>query len=188
MNSRNNILKNYTILESNQNLCFLYMTSDSHGFYLQAPIEKIEDDLRSYEFSCFQLTKKSTTWSTEKIFNFKIPSKYITGTNRLYESLEPFLPNYTNSDFVYFVNFQLDAFELYRFVVSSKTIENVSHEILQKKSYQKIFAPYGRGTKIFYGFILQENVQTKKMLSSIFETDKEDVYFELPFLNEKYNS
>jgi len=171
-------ISNITVLipESYQQLCFLHMISDQEGFYLQAPHKKIEDDDSCYEFSCHYLKKNESKWETEKIFTLQIPAKYITGSSRLYESLEPFLPNYTHKGIIYFTswNSHLTEFELYKFDISNKNLEKISEQILHRNNNQQIFSPYVYENKICCGFI----VKNQKSIQGLFEAD--DVYIELP--------
>ncbi len=100
------LLDHQIILQSSsQQLCFLRMISEHEGFYLQAPTKKKNKNNDSLEFSCHHLIKHNdTTWVTEQLFTFQIPAKYLIGSTRLYESLEPFLPNYNCTNMVYFVS------------------------------------------------------------------------------------
>ena len=173
---------NLTIIkESSAQLCFLRMVDQQEGFYLQAPTQKLNDDNDCYEFSCWHLKHDENQWLTEKLFSFKIPARYVTGSARLYESLEPFLPNYTCNDHIYFVSWsnESNGFELQKFHIPEKTVEKVSDQLLHRNSNQQFFAPYIHEDKIFCGLILND----KRFMQNIFEAG--DVCFELPFLNEK---
>ena len=167
--------------ESYQQLCFLHMISDREGFYLQAPHKKIEDDNLCYEFSCHHLKQNEDQWENEKLFSIQIPSKYVTGSSRLYESLEPFLPNYTHEGIVYFTswNYESTEFELYKFDISNKNLEKISEQFLYKNNNQQIFSPYLHGNKICCGFIIKD----QKSIQNLFDAD--DVYLELPYFDTK---
>ena len=165
-----------------QQACYLKMMSKSEGFYIQAPTHKVDVAQDSYEFSCHHIFKNNDElWGSDKLFTFKIPSKYVTGVDRLYESFAPFLPNYSNDQHVYFCDWN-DAtkqFQLRGYDIATKNIEIMSHEQLYKNNGTKIFAPYLHNEKIYCGIILEEN----RAAQNIFESD--DVNFTLPCFNTK---
>lgn len=167
--------------ESAQQLCFLRMISEAEGFYLQAPTKKNNTLHDSYDFSCYHLIKNNNDeWSTENIFTFQIPSKYLTGSTRLYESLEPFLPNYNCKNVVYFVTWQHEQnqFQLQKFDIGTKIIESVTTPNLYKNNNQQIFAPYIHHNTMHCGFILpNQERRSPGAILNIFEMD--DVQFEL---------
>jgi hypothetical protein len=170
-----------TIIQNpSQQLCFLRMLSEKEGFYLQAPTNKTHGNNDCYEFSCHHLIQQhDNNWITEKIFTFKIPAKYVTGSTRLYESLEPFLPNYNFTDAVYFVNWQqeIDQFQLQKYYIPTKNIENVFDPLVYRKNGKQIFAPYIHQGLMHCGFILQDQ-RNGESLQKIFEMD--DVCLKLP--------
>lgn len=170
----------HIIQASSQQLCFLRMISAKEGFYLQAPTSKNKYD-DTYKFSCHHIKKDDNEWQTEQLFTFNIPLKYVTGDARLYESLEPFLPNYNSSGFVYFVNWHKKAeqFTLCKFNVLDKTVTFVDQDSLYRNDNQQIFAPYIYKDSIFCGIIAKNN----RTMQNVFEAD--DVQFELPYFSEK---
>ncbi|MDP3788008.1 MAG: hypothetical protein Q8Q60_01660 [Candidatus Chromulinivorax sp.] len=165
-----------------QQLCFLRMISEREGFYLQAPIKKKNKNNDCFEFICHHLMQQNDNqWITEKLFTFQIPSKYLIGSTRLYESLEPFLPNYNNENMVYFVNWEQEAdqFQLCTYNIATKNIESACNELLRyRKNGQQIFAPYIHKDFMHCGFILH-NQRNSESLQHIFEMD--DVEFSLPY-------
>lgn len=170
-----------TIIQtSSDQLCFLRMISMEEGFYLQAPSSKSKND-DNYKFSCYHLKKDNNEWKTEQLFTFKIPLKYVTGVARLYESLEPFLPNYNSKGFVYFVNWHKKAeqFKLCKFDILEKTVKFVDQESLYRNDNRQIFAPYIYKDTIFCGIIAKDN----RTIQNIFEAD--DVQLQLPYFSEK---
>ena len=173
--------------ESAQQLCFLRMISEHEGFYLQAPTKKNNTNHDSYEFSCYHLIKNNNDeWSTENIFKFQIPSKYLTGLTRLYESLEPFLPNYNCKNSVYFVTWhhEQNQFQLQKFDIGTKIIENIDTPSLHKNINQQIFAPYIHHNTMHCGFILPDQERrSPETILNIFEMD--DVQFELSYFEIK---
>ncbi len=170
------------IQEPDQQLCFLHMIDELEGFYIQAPTYKIESNQDCYEFSCHHiLNKNNNEWVSNKLFTFKIPSRYITGSDRLYESIEPFLPNYTNSKNVYFCDWhnQLEQFQLYTYNIETKNLENITEEKKNKNLNRHIFAPYSYKNTIYCGIILNEY----KLTQNIFE--QENDLFQLPLFKTK---
>lgn len=145
---------------SNKPLCFLKMVSAKEGFYLQAPqFKKSNHEL--YDFSCCRVWQKDTTsWQSDELFSFSIPAKYIHGPERLYESIEPFLPNYTVQDFIYYVDFNETEhrFELLEFQISTTTTKNLTDDFMKKNCLhqQKIFAPKFINGKIYCGIIIEQ--------------------------------
>lgn len=164
-------------------LCFLHMMNEREGFYIQAPTKKIKNGQDCYEFACFYLIKNKN-WITKKLFSYKIPSKYLMGSSRLHESLEPFLPNYNAQNNIYFVNWQqeLQKFELYTYNIVSESIEKMSDQFLHRNNNQQIFAPYIHGDKIYCGFIIPDRLDIKSAPIN-FITDEQ--HLELPFFSNK---
>lgn len=158
---RNEMQPETIIVEiSNKPLCFLKMLSDQEGFYLQAPQIK-KNDSEVYAFSCHHVVQGvDSTWRSDELFNFGIPVKYVHGPDRLYESMEPFLPNYTVQDFVYYVDFNEteNRFELLEFHIVTKTTKNLTHDFMKKNHlhHQKIFAPQIFNEKIYCGIIIEQ--------------------------------
>lgn len=152
---------------SNKPLCFLKMICDQEGFCLQAPQLKKNHD-KVYNFSCHHLIQKAdNTWQLDELFNFGIPVKYVHGPDRLYESIERFLPNYTVQGFVYYVDFNEteNRFELLEFNVATKTTKKLTHDFMKKNclQQQKIFAPQIFDEKIYCGIIIE---QTKNSIDT----------------------
>ncbi len=170
------------IQDTLQQGCYLKMVNESQGFYMQAPTHKIEDAKGCYDFSCHHILKNNDhLWRSERLFTFKVPAKYVTGANRLYESIEPFLPNYLESQYVYFCDWSdlVEQFELYRYNIATKNIEIMGNQEIYKNKGTKIFAPYLHKNKIHCGIILEEN----RTPQNIFESD--NLNFELPCFNTK---
>lgn len=157
------------------NICFLKMINHKQGFFLQAPTSKASYN-KEYRFDCYHLSfENNVKWVYEKIFEFTIPTKYITGPDRMYESVEPFLPNYTNNS-IYFVDWQnqLDTFDLVKFDLTTKNKKSIDKDTFYKN--QKIFSPYAYQNKIYCGLILPEGNPIENHFLK-----KENPYFQLPF-------
>ena len=146
--------------ETNRPLCFLHMLSDVQGFYLQAPEFKQLSDNDSYEFACYHLVKIDDQWMSEQLFVFNVPLKYIHGSTRLYESIEPFLPNYSVENYVYYSTYNKDTnlFELLSIDISSKTTKNYNDDCMKKNgaNNSQLFAPHIFNSKIYCGKIFQD--------------------------------
>ena len=182
-NFENNTSASTTLIQDlAQQPCFLKMINELEGFYIQAPTHKSNSIQDCYEFSCHHIFKQSdASWSSDKLFTFQIPSKYIIGSDRLYESIEPFLPNYARSGYVYYGNWDhgLEQFELHAFDIAMKNTEIISNVQVYKNKGTNFFAPYLYQEKIFCGMILDE----KRSNQNIFDDD--DMDFELPFFSTK---
>lgn len=128
-------------------LCFLKMVSDSQGFYLHAPTLRHNDSHGMYIFSCHHLTKTNDGWKTEELFKFALPLKYLQGPDRLYESIEPFLPNYTMKDYIYYIDFDIDtnSCKIMNFYIPEKKVIDLTLNLHTKNHDNKsvkLFAPY----------------------------------------------
>lgn len=170
------------IKKSCQQLCFLNMKSEHEGFYLQAPTKKVQGlQQNCYEFACYHLTQNhEKQWMTTKLFTFKIPAKYIIGAARLYESLEPFLPNYCKNEYVYFMNWheELQQFEMQELHIPTMTVKIMNDQNVYRNINEQFFAPYISNEKIYCGFIVQDQ-RNPNRFQNIFTT--ENVQFDLPY-------
>lgn len=167
------------ILQHVQQGCFLHMISETEGFYVQAPTKKGKDSA-CYQFNCHHIKKYATNWKNERIFGFDIPSHYITGSTKLYESLEPFLPNFQMQETIYFTtwNHESEQFEIWNYNLAAKTLTFMNEQILYRKDNQQFFAPYIHDGVMHCGLIItnQRNIDS---LQYIFEMN--NVEFELPY-------
>lgn len=161
-------------------LCFLKMVSNQEGFYLQAPEFKSNHQNELYEFSCHHLVENAHEWTSQELCKFTIPLKYIHGIDRLYELIEPFLPNYTVQDFIYYVSFNQEnsRFELFEFCISTKTVINITDNFITKNNMNaQLFAPYMYNSKIYCGIITDK---TKNI-----DFIQDNFIFNLPSMNTK---
>jgi len=175
-NSNKTFTETIVLPESSQPLCFLHMISESEGFYLQAPRSRQYQENDLYEFSCHHLIKIGSEWRSEKLFAFQIPLKYIHGSHRLYESIEPFLPKYGVENHVYFSSYNqnLESFEILNFDISTKKIAELPKMIVRNKNY-KTFTPYIYNAKMYRGIIFNDteiiDFSQKHLLKEIFLKD-----------------
>lgn len=138
-------------------LCFLKMISDQQGFYLQAPYLQDTHE-NQYTFSCYHLVLlKNRQWESQELFKFTIPIQYLKGPDRLYQSMELFLPNYMVDNYIYYVDFNTysNRFELLQYNILTKNIKNITDDFMKKNKFfhGKLFAPYISRNKIYCGTI-----------------------------------
>jgi len=166
INTHHNISQKL-IYESHEQLCYLFMLSETEGFYLQIPHHK--NGQLSYEFSCYHLNYINNAWESNKLFDFEILSDYVTGSSRLYESIEPFLPNYTCKDFIYYVSWSQsrNTFELYRYSILDDS-QSLVNEFIHRNNRQ-IFAPYINGNKLYCGFFTHNQISSRS-IQDVFES------------------
>ena len=105
------------------------------------------------------------------MFSFYIPLTYIHGSSRLYESIEPFLPNYTMENYIFYVSYNqtTHAFELLSFHIPTKTIEFIDDQFLYKNgenNYQ-LFSPYILNSKIYCGIIIKNQLPNDFLVNDI---------------------
>ncbi|MBP6869739.1 hypothetical protein KBC04_02570 [Candidatus Babeliales bacterium] len=171
---------------TDEQLCFLKIIDDQKGFFIKAPLAKTDNN-SVYLFSCYHLFCSEKKWVTKKLFDFKIPAQYITGLQRLYESIEPFLPNYTCKNLIYFVdwNNKSQQFDLSKFDILQDSTEIITNkqENLYRCESKKIFAPYIHKSKIHCGLILENERNFSQLFQKKFTT--ENVMFELITFDQK---
>ena len=173
---------------SGQAPCFLFMKSSNLGFLLK--ITQAENSLSDFfDFVCCRIFQSSQgTWSAAELFNFQLPKKLLVGSSseRLYESIYPFLPLYS-SEAIYFTTFNHESqtCQIARF-------DNVSGLIEQTNPYGPkslsldchLFAPYIVNNAMYCGISTSSKaIPTRALIlnnqtSSIFQC-------QLPRLNFK---
>ena len=153
-------IKDYaTLLKNNKPICFLNMISDHEGFFLEYSGFRLENET-TYNFSCYRMVDEGEEWKKSYLFTFKIPVENISGFSsaRLYESVEPFLPNYTCRDFVFFVDYSENAksFGLYKYHIPSKKTIVVNQPVHNKSGKNnQMFAPLIVNEKIHCGLMFK---------------------------------
>ena len=167
--------------ETHRPLCFLHMINNNQGFYLQAPEFKSLNEAELYEFSCYSLNKIDDQWISKQLFSFMIPLKYIHGSSRLYESIEPFLPNYGMNNYIYYSSYnkKSESFELLNYCISTKIIINCTDNFMHKNdaNNNQLFAPYIFNSKIYCGIIMQD---TKTL-----DFSQQNLVYKLPMIDTK---
>jgi hypothetical protein len=136
-------------------ICFLRMINATEGFYLQIPPKKNLQIDSCYEFDYQYLQKIDGQWISTKICTLQIPAKYITGKDRLYESIEPFLPQY-HASHIYFTSWNADTknFELLKYSLQHNSLQNIS--TAQSDNSQQLFSSYVCDHQIYCGLIIPE--------------------------------
>ncbi len=168
------------VFTTSQPISYLNMISDEEGFYLDYG-SICSDDLQNLlSFTCCRIFKDSTeAWSTEKLFEFKVPYLYVIGKEkeRLYESIAPLLPHYTNSQFIYYIDAHADGFfELKKYDKRNKNIETLK----SNETYSKIISPLRVGNILYAGFVIHE----KEMLDCMLDPNG-SMFLNLPELSIK---
>jgi len=183
-------IEDTTLVTSGDQLCFLEMINASKGFYLK--VVGNQSDENFYEFVCSSFENKNNKWESQDLFSFKIPLRYIHGPERLYESIQPFLPNYKHENHIYFVDYSTENIcaELYNYHIPTAKKIRLSNEVKSNhknniiKSTQFI-APYLHNEKIYFGLIMHENRQINFMDDTFVQKNN---HFELPFFQTKEKS
>jgi hypothetical protein len=138
-------------------ICYLTMLTHSEGFFIELPEVVSDQTPELYEFSCYHFIKKDDVWNKEFLFKFFIPSSYLIGSSRLYESMEMFLPNYICKDYVFFVShdLQTDQLLLHKLCITTKEEEVVFNERFRNYTNKTtLFAPYIINNNLYCGMIM----------------------------------
>lgn len=172
-----------TIIPATDNqIGFLSMLSGNQGFYVQ--IDQQASNHNTYQFAYHHITQEHNTWQDMQLFSFAIPAQYSTGADRLYESLEPFLPKYINNS-IYFSswNQQEQQFELYQYDLANQQVININHRCMHKHG-QQLFAPYACHNKIYCGFLVRsiQNNQEDEISNRSIQFYDEPVF--IPYIEE----
>lgn len=162
--------------QSQDPLCFLHMKTSKLGFVLKCNKESNEQFLN---FSCLSCKKISASWHTEELFTFDLPIQYIIGESpqRLYESINPFIPHYNQDDSIYFTSYdqKLGKCTLHKYDLNSKkTIDSSGH--ISNNDLGSM-SPLLFKDLVFHGYILPE-----KMTRNIIDTEQDSgvTYISLP--------
>lgn len=151
-----------TLLSHTRSLGFLHMQNEKIGFCLEFNQEEKLDD--KFKFSCCQIENIDSSWNLHKLFDFELPKKLLIDedSERLHESISPFLPVYT-SDKIYFIHYNqsTDQCDIFHYDLASKTIQQLytkSYKALQTTP-QHFFAPCIIENTIYCGisYISQQN-------------------------------
>ena len=142
-----------TLWKSDSSLCFLHMEDDNNGFVLEHNNQSNNTDL--FSLSCGSLTLIDNNWTMDKLFEFALPLKLLTGTDktRLYESIDPFLPSYSSS-WIYFVTYDqnLGRCKVLRYNKELKMTEEIENQKRSFEAFNYIFAPLVVDDNVYFGF------------------------------------
>ena len=162
-----------TLLTTSQSISYLNMISEDEGFYLD--YSSIHSDFSENPqelllFTCCRIFKDSKQeWHTEKMFEFKIPALYVIGKERerLYESIAPLLPNYTDAQCVYFIDANIEGdLELKKYNKHNKNIALIKSHEKNSSEYSKIISPLLVGKNMYTGFVIDERKICDHMIDS----------------------
>lgn len=155
------------ILNLPNTAAYLHMISQDLGFYLEYP-RSIDSEREGIEFVCHQIKKENGVWSDQAIFTFVIPCEYILGTEskRLYESVQPFLPNYTCRDLIVFVDEQDRGLRLKCYDVETRSISVFDYSVSRSQIDKSVFAPLVFDGKVFTGVICHDERSSASFVRS----------------------
>ncbi len=163
--------ENISILTNiDESACFLTMHDQNSGFFLKF-IQSENQNFDFFKFICCKITKQhKDSWVITDLFDFELPKNLLVGfgPERIYESIYPFLPVYTEKS-IYFVNFNklsetcqiarydhdsehIDVMDPY----SSRSISNNSH----------LFAPCIINNSVYCGISSPLNVSNRSLMLS----------------------
>lgn len=177
-------LVNYTTaIQANQPICFLHMISNEEGFYLEYSGFRASNS-ETYNFNCYHFYNQGESWEKKYLFQFKVPVDVISGNSnsRVYESLEPFLPNYTCKDLVYFVSFDTNrkSFGMYSYDVIEGKTSTVYKPMQKSLSQNEYFVPFKTQDKMFCGMIIKNMKSSDFLIQNILTGS---VTFDLPYFD-----
>lgn len=100
-------------------LAFLNMVSDREGFVISYPEKLLKKD-PSVPFDYYRVYRANDgKWEKNLLFSFTIPTSFLVGQDRLYESILPLLPYSCQSGIYYVDSSETSFLALYRFDLSS---------------------------------------------------------------------
>lgn len=145
------------LINHDKPLCFLHMEDAKTGFVLDCVEQELSAKLLS--FSCYAFQYVDMVWRLTKLFEFTIPSKFLVGTDedRMYETIAPFLPRYSQ-DWIYFVSYD-DLSEnctIQRYNRVSSFIEELTDTSRSVADLSHVFAPMIVKDTIYCGFTFSE--------------------------------
>jgi len=147
---KNPIIKPVIILQENA-IAFLHMSSPTEGYFMEHPrfVSRREPAL---QFNCYRIQYSHDSWNKELLFPCAIPMRYLidgSGT-RLYESILPFLPRYTEGAIFFMHGDQSDTTAIYCYNTRTKAISATSNTP-EKRDSISLFGPLDCNDQIFYG-------------------------------------
>ena len=155
----------------NSAIAFLKMISDSEGYFIEHPISVDRND-KTILMTCHRIIKNGEDWQNYELFNFYLPTYYLYNKNyRLYESILPFLPKYTNGKLVFCscIDEKNIKVDIYIYDLVKKYIDKKTNA----QESQMFFAPIVIGDKVFYGYSINS-----KNINASFEQDQ--AFLKLP--------
>jgi len=149
------------LLSTSQPISYLHMISACEGFYLDYSLINGCQPQDLLPFICCRIYKDhDENWLSERLFEFKIPSSYVIGKekSRLYESISPLLPKYSNEGFVYYVDATDEGFVgLKKYTIHDQAIQDLQLDNKDGCYYCKYIAPLVVGEKFYSGYVFDES-------------------------------
>lgn len=128
--------------------CFLHMVSATQGFLLTMQKSEL------YSFSCCEITIENDAATLRTLFTFSIPGHLIlgNGSQRLYESLYPFLPRYTQ-DYIYFTHYnEHNRCFVYQYNRHDQTTQSIPLQDSLLRENQQVFSPLIHSQGVLVGY------------------------------------
>lgn len=135
-------------------LCFLQMQDENTGFCLKFTMQNPTSQL--FSFACCKLEKRlDASWSLETLFDFQLPKNLLIGSEseKIYESIYPFLPIYTK-DCIFFVDLdqELKTCQILRYERKYGFIEKITQNSIRSLNINThFFAPCIVNDSIYTG-------------------------------------
>jgi hypothetical protein len=138
-------------------LCFLCMEDESSGFVVECLA--YEQSSEFLNFSCCALNCINDSWSLAKLFEFKIPSKFLIGTDedRVYETIAPFVPRYTQ-EWIYYVSYddESENCTIQRYNRALSSTEYLTDTSRSIAGLSHVFAPLIIKDMLYCGYLFSE--------------------------------
>ena len=159
-----------TLMNIDQPICFLSMQNNAEGFFLKF-VQNEYNDSNLFKFTCCKIMQNpDESWNFMDLFDFELPKKLLVGSSseRLYESIYPFLPVYTKTS-IYFVNFNQTSqtCQIARYDHASGTIEATDpYGSKSINSSSHLFAPCIINNSIYCGISSFCSMPTRSLMLS----------------------
>ncbi len=135
-------------------IIFLRMVNEKEGFVIEHDRAMSRRD-HAVEFSYHRIEKQGKDWSSERLFRFSVPSRFLflSKQDRFYEALLPLLPRQIGGNVLYVDSADRDL-GLFRYDLTSKT----THKVLESDE-QSFFAPIFFNEQLLSGGSLGDEIR-----------------------------
>lgn len=145
------------VFRSKDPICFLKMKNNKSGFFLQYSIYVNKfGEKEGIVFNCCSVCLVDDRWYSSTLFSFGLPLYYVVGNSelRVFESIAPFLPDFSCDDFVYYVNYDKNCGPegLIRYNLESNKIEQICCK--SSGSINDLISPKVIGNDLYSGLII----------------------------------